>query len=290
MLSIGHQHWLHTNLIAGSYSNIVDPFRATFDIKRPLLDLDFNQAADYTAELIANKYANLHLCLSGGLDSEFVASVLIRNKIPFVPVIVLTESNSENWYAFKFCHKHGLTPIVFDFSNKTAVKDTDLTMGDLLTEIYRIAVTLTVPTTESLIPNVIVKLLADPTAKVLTGYGEPYPNPRYFGQAMGRTMEICDHDYYLDLEYNDHPSGFFVYTPEIFKAMITEIDYTLNTQIAKAQLYGLLPRCKSNSILEYIKLIKENSSKHISDLNKKFWRAEHLKTVNIDRQTLLSML
>ena len=291
MLSLGHQRWLHTNLVAKSFSNVTDPFEVKFDIKTPTLNFDFNSAADYTAKLIADKYVNLHVCLSGGLDSEFVAAVLLRNGIPFVPVIVPTLSSSESWFAFKFCHENKLTPIVFDFSNKTKSGDSEFVMDNLITKACRIATALKVPIEESLIPNIVVELLLDPTAKMLTGYGEPFPNHKHFHQPLGNTMELSDHDYYLNLEYDDlHPGSFFTYTPEIFKAMVKDIDTTANVQIAKAKLYGLPERCKSYSFFESSKSIMGLRSHHIHELYKKFWRDEHLRNVNIDRQTLLSML
>ena len=83
--------------------NLTTPFNATFNIQSPVSTMSFNDAADYTANLIAHKYDNLHLCFSGGLDSEYVATVLCRNEIPFTPVILLTPNNAEIWYAFKFC-------------------------------------------------------------------------------------------------------------------------------------------------------------------------------------------
>ena len=289
MLRIGHQHWLHTNLEAGLVkNNITDPFAIKFDIKTPVLNLDFNLAADYTAKLIADKYTNLHLCLSGGLDSEYVAAVLCRNKIPFTPVIILTPDNSEVWYAFKFCDEHKLTPVVFDFSSRSASTNY---VYELLIKLYQIATTVKLPVGSALITNVVPKLLSDSSATVITGYGDPLHISDRFSEPMGDVFEITDHDCYLNLEYGDrHPGAFFTFTPEIFKAMITDIDCTVNSQLAKSKLYSLLERTKSNSILPYIRDGLTHGNPILSEINKKFVRRENLKFITFSRQQLLDML
>jgi hypothetical protein len=287
MLSLGHNHWLTTNLIAGSDSNLSAPFTAEFNIDH-VMEMSFNSAADYTATIIANNYNNLHLCLSGGLDSEYVAAVLCRNKIPFTPVIILTPNNAEIWYAFKFCKFNNLIPVVFDFSSKTGSANN---VTELLIKAYQIAAAIKLPVTEALISNVVSKLLSDSSATVITGCGEPLRMSDHFDDPMGDVFEIWDRDCYLNLEYGDsHPGAFFTFTPEIFKAIITDIDCALNSQLAKSKLYGLSERAKSYSVFEYTKDIMGYQHRHINDLNKKFFREEHLKYVTYDRQQLLDML
>ena len=292
MLKIGHQHWLHTNLEVGSVEhNITDPFAVKFDIKAPVLNLDFNSAADYTAKLIADKYTNLHLCLSGGLDSEFVAVVLLRNQIPFVPVILSTRNNHESWYAFKFCDEHKLTPVVFDFTSSIRTADTKFVIEDLVIQIIENATALKIPIGVSLIPNIIVKLLLDPTANVLTGYGDPLHISDHFNDPIGDVFEITDHDCYLNLEYGDsHPGAFFTFTPEIFKAIIADIDVNKNSQISKSTLYGLQSRSKTLLDLRPIGVSLGRENKVYGEINKKFSREEHLKYVSFSRQQLLDML
>ena len=268
--------------------NLTTPFNATFNIESPVSTMSFNDAADYTANLIAHKYDNLHVCFSGGLDSEYVATVLCRNKIPFTPVILLTPNNAEIWYAFKFCKFNNLTPVVFDFSSKTGLTNN---FSQILLNAYQIASAIKLPIVEALISNVVSKLLPDSSATVITGCGEPLRMSDHFDDPIGDVFEIWDRDCYLNLEYGDrHPGAFFTFTPEIFKAMITDIDYTLNSQLAKSKLYGLSERAKSYSVFEYTKDIMGYQHGHINDLNKKFSREEHLKYVTYDRQQLLTIL
>ena len=287
MLSLGHNHWLTTNLIAGSDSNLSAPFTAEFNIDH-VMEMSFNSAADYTATIIANNYNNLHLCLSGGLDSEYVAAVLYRNKIPFTPVIILTPNNAEIWYAFKFCKFNNLTPVVFDFSSKTGSANN---VTELLIKAYQIAAAIKLPVTEALISNVVSKLLSDSSATVITGCGEPLRMSDHFDDPMGDVFEIWDRDCYLNLEYGDqHPGAFFTFTPEIVRAMITDIDINKNSQIAKSTLYGLQSRSKTFSAFYYINDALGRKNKVYGEINKRFFREEHLKYVNFSRQQLLDML
>ena len=288
VFNLGYQNWLQTNLTVGSMDNVTTPFNATFNIESPVSTMSFNDAADYTANLIAHKYTNLHLCFSGGLDSEYVAAVLCRNEIPFTPVIILTPDNSEVWYAFKFCKFNNLTPVVFDFSSKTGLTNN---FAQILLNAYQIATELKLPVVEALIPNIVSKLLPDSSATVITGCGEPLRMSDHFDDPIGDVFEIWDRDCYLNLEYGDrHPGAFFTFTPEIFKAMITDIDCTLNSQLAKSKLYNLSERAKSYSVFGYHKSTLLYERNYLGDLDKKFSREEHLKYVSFSRQQLLDML
>jgi hypothetical protein len=270
VLNLGYQNWLQTNLTVGSMDNVTNPFNATFNIERPVSTMSFNVAADYTANLIAHKYTNLHLCFSGGLDSEYVAAVLCRNEIPFTPVILLTPNNAEIWYAFKFCKFNNLTPVVFDFSSKTGLTNN---FSQILLNAYQIATELKLPVEEALIPNIVSKLLSDSSATVITGCGEPLRMSDHFDDPIGDVFEIWDRDCYLNLEYGDrHPGAFFTFTPEIFKAMITDIDCALNSQLAKSKLYSLSERAKSYSVFGYYKTTLAHEQSYLGSLNKKFWR------------------
>lgn len=59
--------------------------------------------------------APLQLCYSGGLDSEYVLSVLLHLGIPVEVVIMNTQYNyHETKYAFKFCEAKNITPTIVD--------------------------------------------------------------------------------------------------------------------------------------------------------------------------------
>ena len=94
------------------------------------------------------------LYLSGGLDSEFVALALLDAKKEFTPIIFnWLDSNgkvtntAELVYAFEFCRKHKLTPVVESVSIpnlwesaefKQLSQDTHLTSPQLTTHAYMV--------------------------------------------------------------------------------------------------------------------------------------------------------
>ena len=63
----------------------------------------------------SQKEGPLQLCLSGGLDSEYVFSVLLKLGMKVEPVIMRTKYNSpEIKFAYKFCYEHNIEPTVID--------------------------------------------------------------------------------------------------------------------------------------------------------------------------------
>jgi len=68
-----------------------------------------------------NKSGKIQLLYSGGLDSEFVARILLHLKMDFEVVIIrLTQPNEidlnhhDTKYAFEFCVSHNIKPIVYE--------------------------------------------------------------------------------------------------------------------------------------------------------------------------------
>ena len=237
MLKIGHRGWITVNL---GQANFTEPFKMTFERRSPAL-LDFIKAADYTAQCIASTFDNLMVCLSGGYDSEFVAATLIRNKIDFTPVIILTPFNQyETWFAQYFCATHGLTPEILDYSD---IERYNGFVQKLLIKAKRLDVMPFV----ALFPNLVADLY--PGSKLITGFGDPLYISESYNDPIGDELKISDHDSYFELEFNDHPGAFFTYTPEILLSLVSNIDSSLNSQQAKAKLYGLSPRPKIPTII-----------------------------------------
>ena len=249
MIALGHNDWFCTNLdetVGVSLDQIENNFKVWFNIDHNIPSLTLDAAADYTAKIIEQRFQNLHLALSGGLDSEYVAKVLLRNKIKFTAVIIKTNDDYEFWYAEKFCQENNIKPIIIDLSADAV---------EILKLFYKHALILKKPLSIGLSTSILADLLPI-DASIITGYGEPFYNSSNFVEPMGNMLEICDHDFYLNFEYkNKHPSSFFNYTPELFLSMIENIDTSLNTQIAKANLYKVLPRAKSNLNLDAYKYL-----------------------------------
>jgi hypothetical protein len=241
MSKIGHGSWLEVNLNNGDTNNFKQPLEFTANIKQ-VKNLTFDDAADYTIKLISEKYNNLYLPLSGGLDSEFVAKTLLKNNISFTPVILqFINSTPESWYAFKFCDENKLTPKIIDLTNEAK-------LNLFAKRLLKIASTMNFPAVTAVFSVVLSDMF--PNAQIITGAGEVLPTSwdyqmqtnRYHDEELDGFMFL---QHPLELAFGDaHPGAFFSYTPEILLASIKDFDYTTNSQVAKAKLYGLLPRPK----------------------------------------------
>jgi len=270
-VTCGYNNWIKCN------PSITDPFTVEFNPTQMVLPLGFQQSADYTAKLINVNYKNIYLCLSGGIDSEYVATVLLRNKIPFIPVILDADfARTEVQYAYKFCSTANIVPQVIDYTGPNG-------HHRLIKELAALAFRLNLPMDHGIIPNLISKLIPD--ANILTGYGDPFSVN--INSPIGNMNEFYDHDYYLHLSGN-HPGAFFSYTPEMLRAMIAEIDTTKSIQDAKEQLYriGWRPKAEpffydlyqTDEIRSIVARIKTTQSK--DEFSKKYL---------LNRDTLLNM-
>lgn len=272
MITCGHKDWIQCN------PSITEQFRMALTPANAVLQTEFHHAADYTATLINARYENIYLCLSGGIDSEYVATTLLRNRIPFVPVILDADfTRTEVQYAYKFCASHNIAPQVIDYTGPDGHQR-------LLKELAAIAFRMRVPMDLGLIPNLVAKLL--PNASILTGYGDPFAVNTT--KAIGNMIEFYDHDYYLHLS-GDHPGAFFSYTPELLRAMVADIDTTKNIQDAKEQLYDIRWRPKAEPF--FYELYQTSETHLIVDRIKSTQsKPEDSKKYFINRDTLLSGL
>lgn len=76
------------------------------------------------AELIwEKKLGKIHVCLSGGMDSEYALAVFQSLGMEAIPVILRTKYNAHDIkYAFKYCENNNLSPIVIDLDFDYFVK------------------------------------------------------------------------------------------------------------------------------------------------------------------------
>jgi hypothetical protein len=112
--------WLTTN-INQRFKDRTCNFEAYLNLY-PFKKIDFYTACDNAAIEIYEKYKNLYLGLSGGLDSEYVLRVFHRLKIPIIPIIVSFCNEKENDYAYKVCRELNITPVTVKPSNKEFIK------------------------------------------------------------------------------------------------------------------------------------------------------------------------
>jgi len=117
---ITKNNWLTTN-INQRFKDRTCNFDAYLNLY-PFKKIDFHTACDNAAIEIYEKYKNLYLGLSGGLDSEYILRVFHRLKIPITPIIVSFCSEKENDYAHKVCRELNITPITIKPSTREFIK------------------------------------------------------------------------------------------------------------------------------------------------------------------------
>jgi hypothetical protein len=226
----GYSNWYNVSLTNQQSHN---KFELKFNLLSPVLSLEFDQAADYTAQCIAKNYSNLHLALSGGLDSEFVANVLTRNHIPFTPVVVAFKKTQEHYYALEWCRTHGVVPLVLEFDEDDI---NYVKYCHSITKQYRIH------SVSNLMSCYIANLIKDRGGHLLTGDPTITRLTQYYNEPAGDLYRVYWFEFLVELIYpGQHPCGFFFYTPELALSYAQHVDTGLNDASARAKLYQTVP-------------------------------------------------
>lgn len=77
----------------------------------------FQETVKTMEYVYANKDGHLYVLYSGGMDSEYVCEILLYLKMNFTPVIIDIKYNAHDIdYAFKFCERKNIKPLVIDFN------------------------------------------------------------------------------------------------------------------------------------------------------------------------------
>jgi hypothetical protein len=266
----GHNNWFDINLKKGLNNNEI-PFEAKLSIPIKSIVTDFTIASDQTAKLIANTYQNLYICLSGGLDSEYVANVFLRNKIPFTAIIICTIENiGEVWFAKHFCNQNNISPIILDYT----------TCENLyVSKLLQFGKKLKLQSGIAFMVHLAAEFAEENNGSLVTGYGEPFSNSNDYDYPMGLILEIEEHDYYLDVSFDKkHPGAFFSYTPDMLFSMVNSIQYDKNTQLAKTNLYKIPGRSKIMSTIQ---------SEKFNILNTILPKDPNLKCIKVRREKFL---
>jgi len=266
----GHNNWFDINLKKG-LNNREIPFAATLSIPATPLVTDFVLASDQTAKLIANTYRNLYICLSGGLDSEYVAEVFLRNNIPFTTIIICTTGNiGEVWFAKHFCDRNNISPIILDYT----------TCENLyVSKLLQFGKELKLRSGIAFMVHLAAEFVEKNNGALITGSGEPFSNSNDYDCPMGSILEFEEFDYYLNVNFDTtHPGSFFSYTPDILLSLVNSIQYDKNTQLAKTNLYKIPGRSKIMSTIP---------SEKFNILNTILPKDHNLKCIKVRREKFL---
>ncbi len=242
--SAGFGKWIQIN---------IDSVSASIDLNFSSLEIFKKQEAiDYTVDKITKTYDNLYVCLSGGIDSEFVAESLLIRGVKFTPLIVNVENcKLENWYAHYWCYKNKITPRIINLPWNYVVK----TFPSIIKKMPGASFI-------SAIDYFCHLEVAKDNGKLLSGTAEPFDrtpgNIDVLSLATSFDLDINSFDFNLNY-LGDHPNSFISYTPSLFFSIINELDYNKPAQIAMAEYYGVLPRPKISFLDLTNPLVKLNN-------------------------------
>lgn len=206
----------------------------------------FHTVCDQVANEIAGQYQNLYLAMSGGSDSEHMANVLHRNKIPFKPIIVDYDhcqedyAVNENWWAKQWCKQHNIKPIIvgsLGYVESTVEKQRFISVkarlpGGIVTA------------------GILSDVISQTDGVLLTGSQLEY----YPDQEQMTYLETQLHDYqgfvmeesdlYLSALGTERHPCFFYWSADIMAAFVYEWNTDLTMQENKAAIYGTSLRPK----------------------------------------------
>lgn len=202
--------------------------------------INFDLACDIAAQEIYDTHKDLYLGLSGGADSEYVATCFYRNGIPFTPVILqynLATSNDqvyESWYAKQWCRQHNVEPLIVNIDNYASSKQDKNVYLTLKPRLIGGA------TTAGFIKNFV----ENRNGKLISGFQlEYYPDHEQMtylepqlNSYNGFVME--ESDLYIEaLGTNQHPWAFFYWSPEIVAGFVHRWDVSKTMTENKSLIY-----------------------------------------------------
>ncbi len=226
----GHNDWFS-----------VDPhgvnFQLRFNRRATTLYKDFDDAADVAAQLLYKEWGSrpIYLALSGGIDSELTARILLKNKIPFTPVILkIADWNKlESWYAEYWCYTNNIKPLILNYTTEEFFKQV-LRLFPKSTQIKNFH-----QTPIFLIYEHVHQLGG---CCVYSGGDINFDKDRqeFYCASLDFISNIVD--------AGDHPTSFFMYTPELALSYVNQFDLSHDEQYNKLSFYQVSPRPK----IEYL--------------------------------------
>ena len=222
----GHDDWFSVNL---SEAN----FRLRFNRRASVLYQDFEEAADQAAQLLYKEWGHrpLYVALSGGLDSELTARILLKNKIPFTPVILKIGDYNylESWYAEYWCYTNNITPAIINCSAEEFVK----AYVQHSTKLVKIKDDCQTP---AMILHDYVQNLGGYCINSCGDINFDHERKEFYCATLDFTTNIVD--------IGAHPTSFFMYTPELALSYINQFDITQTEQYNKLKFYKVAARPK----------------------------------------------
>jgi len=209
--------------------------------------MDFDKACDQAANEIYQTSKNLYIALSGGSDSEYVASCFLRNNIPFTPLIIDYKKYQnkfpqyELWYAYQWCKKHQVQPKIVNLDVYPSSDEERQHYDKIKPRLFNGGIT----------SGFLSTIMKELNGNLVTGAQlEYYPDHEQMtylepqlGEYNGFVLE--ESDYYLEvIDQDRHPWAFFYWSPEVMSGFVNNWDLHLTMQENKAAIYKTSPRPK----------------------------------------------
>lgn len=227
-ISGGHNNWFAIN-------NSGSQFKIKFATKASRLYENFDDAADHAAHLLYKEWGHrpLYLALSGGIDSEFVAKILLRNQIPFTPVILKIKSinEPETVFADKWCDENNIPADVITIG----VEDLSNVDKKFFPQMHQLRNYWSTPLLY------IYHYIANKNGHCVCAMGDINLD------SDRREFFHCNYDFTSNLiNAGQHPTSFFMYTPELALSYINKFDVNKDEQTNKLSFYPVVARSKLN--------------------------------------------
>jgi hypothetical protein len=257
MFQYGSEGWIHYD-----YEVVNSKARFNVELKPTTLAktyCSFKKAADDVAEEIYETYGPLVVAMSGGIDSEFVATTFLNKGIEFKPVIFMAEDLNELdvWWAFEWCKKHNIEPTVIMYGmykfTKALTENAEKYGHRYFPGVLAI--------------DVIAKYAESIGRVSVSGSGNHthYPDlvlgqMKLDGSSMYQyhDVKLGEDGYYAHLpeiishQMNPkHPFSFFNWNPQIMYSYIKEYDVNFDSAYNKARIMGCDRRPKNVGYPEY---------------------------------------
>ncbi len=191
-------NWLKTNIAERLTYKGAD-LKVWHDVSS-VEEKSWDQAIKETIDDLANLDRKLYVPLSGGMDSEYVLKSMLH--LNPIPIIVDTPGNKiESQYAFHFCKHHNISPIVIEKSER-----------EILNTYYE---------------DIFLKLNGVGIYSVAALIASRYANDHGGVAIIGEHAYdgVSEWDFYNDVLLGlDSSVYFFMWTPELVKAMMNEYD------------------------------------------------------------------
>jgi hypothetical protein len=227
-------NWMTTSLSERTPENLCD-FSITIN-PYPFVADSFENNSKRVAREICEKNEKVYVLYSGGIDSEYVLKVFLEEKLPVIPVLVVTPYNKlELEYAVKFCVENKLKPFILKFEKREMFNIMQKKCSEKGYFSFIAGLHLH-----------ICDIISEKNGIVVTGYGEPFATsagPTY-KEDINSLINLVEVDFYDQYHSGNHVGSFYTYDIALQYSILTDIVYNGNIQAMKCKLYKVPYRQK----------------------------------------------